>query len=92
MYVVLIAWGYVVLMMVVAEAAGPNGTLLGALATALLYGVLPMAILAYLMGSPARRARRRAAEQQSAALQPDGGGEAAAGTEPRPVTPVREEP
>ena len=37
MYLLVIAWGYVVLMMCLAEATSPNGTLLGAFFTLLLY-------------------------------------------------------
>ena len=62
MYIVAIAWMYVVVMMTVVEASSPNGTLLGALFTFVLYGVLPVAILVYLMGSPARKRKRRALE------------------------------
>jgi hypothetical protein len=62
MYVIVIAWAYVVLMMVAAEATAPNGTLLGAFFTALLYGVVPISIVVYLMRAPARRAKRRALE------------------------------
>lgn len=54
MYVIVIAWIYVVLMMSVAEATNTNGTVLGALVTFFLYGVGPAALLAYLMGTPAR--------------------------------------
>ena len=59
MYLVILAWGYVVLMMVLAEALSPNGTLLGAFFTLLLYGVGPMALVIYLMGTPLRRRHRR---------------------------------
>ena len=64
MYLVVIAWIYVVLMMSVAEATNSNGTLLGAIITFLLYGVGPAALVAYLMGTPARRKaiKRREAE------------------------------
>ena len=55
MYLVVIAWIYVVLMMSVAEATNTNGTLLGAIVTFFLYGVGPAALLAYLMGTPARK-------------------------------------
>jgi len=71
LYVVAIGWMYVVLMMTVAEALAPNGTLLGAALTLLFYGVLPLALVLYLLGTPARRRALRAAEQASAA-QPDG--------------------
>lgn len=86
MYLVAIAWIYVVLMMAAAEAASPRGTLLGAFFTLLLYGVLPLAILLYILGTPHRRRARRAAEASAAA--PDGGGEAAGGA----VAPIGKEP
>ena len=65
MYLVVIAWIYVVLMMSVAEATNTNGTLLGAIVTFFLYGVGPAALVAYLMGTPARKKaiqKREAAE------------------------------
>ncbi len=55
MYLVVIAWIYVVLMMSVAEATNSNGTLLGTIITFVLYGVGPVALVVYLMGTPARR-------------------------------------
>ncbi|HET8747385.1 MAG TPA: hypothetical protein VFM98_17430 [Ramlibacter sp.] len=90
MYLVVIAWTYVALMMAVAEANHPNGTLLGAVFTFLLYGVGPVALVIYLMGRPARRAARERREAAAAAAsgEPDGGGEAPAD----PVPPVRKEP
>ncbi|MDB5885156.1 MAG: hypothetical protein JWR74_1327 [Polaromonas sp.] len=54
MYLVVIAWMYVVLMMSAAEATSSNGTVLGALVTLLLYGVGPVILVVYLMGAPAR--------------------------------------
>ena len=54
MYLVAIAWIYVVLMMSVAEATNTTGTVLGALVTFVLYGVLPAALVVYLMGAPMR--------------------------------------
>jgi len=63
MYLVLIAWLYVTLMMAVAEATAPNGTLLGAIVTFVLYGLLPMGILGYILGTPGRKRLRRAQEQ-----------------------------
>ena len=55
MYLTAIAWIYVVLMMSVAEATSSNGTVLGALMTFLLYGALPLALVMYVMNTPARR-------------------------------------
>jgi hypothetical protein len=76
MYLVAIAWSYVALMMAAAEVLSPQGTLLGAFITLLLYGVLPLGLLLYILGTPGRRRRRRAAEASAPA---DAGGHAAAG-------------
>ena len=62
MYLVLIAWMYVALMMAVAEATSPVGTVLGAIVTFVLYGALPMAVVGYIMGSPARKRAIKAKE------------------------------
>jgi len=85
MHVVAIGWGYVVLMMVLAEALGPGGSVLGAFATLLLYGVLPMGIVLYIGGTRARARARRARELGD--LDPGGGGQPAGDA----VAPVREE-
>lgn len=62
MYLVPIAWMYVVLMMTIAEAVSSQGTLLGAFFTFVLYGLLPLGIVLYLMGTPTRRRARLAAQ------------------------------
>ena len=62
MYLIAIAWIYVVLMMSVAEAISSQGTVLGAVITFILYGVMPLSILMYIMGTPGRKRARRAAE------------------------------
>lgn len=72
MYLVLLAWLYVTLMMAVAEATSPVGSVLGAVITFLLYGVLPMAIVAYILGTPARRKAREAAQAKAASGDPAG--------------------
>ncbi len=84
MYLVAIAWMYVVVMMAIVEAGSPNGTLLGAVFTFVLYGALPLSIVVYLLRSPARKRARRAAEAAevldtptASAAQPDGGDHAA---------------
>ena len=79
MHIVPIAWMFVVLLMTVAEATSTQGTLLGAFFTFVLYGVIPLAIVMYLLGTPARwRARRRAEAAErpadSARGDPDGSG------------------
>ena len=93
MLLIAIAWIYVVLMVAVVEATSAQGTLLGAAFTLLLYGVLPLSIVAYLFFSPARRRARRAADaarlpQASDGVDPDQGGHATG----RAVAPKREEP
>ena len=68
MYLVTIGWLFVVVLMALAEATHPNGTVLGACFTFLLYGALPLWIVRYLMGTRGRRLARRAAEVHEAAL------------------------
>lgn len=85
MYLVAIAWMYVVLMMTIAEAMSSQGTVIGAVFTFLLYGALPLSIVLYVMGTPGRRKLRQRAEAQAeqlaqqtaASAAPDGGSEAA---------------
>ncbi len=67
MYLVLIAWMYVALMMAVAEATHSNGTLLGAVVTFLLYGLLPAGLLMYVLSTPARRRAKHLREMQETA-------------------------
>ena len=67
MYLVVIAWMYVVLMMSAAEAASSNGTVLGALVTLLLYGIGPVVLVVYLMGAPARNKAIKKREAQARA-------------------------
>ena len=101
MHLVVIAWLYVALMMAVAEATSPIGSVLGAVFTFFLYGLAPVALVIYLMGAPGRRQRireREAAEREAAVRahaqqgnpsdQPDAGGEAAADAA---IAPVRKE-
>lgn len=63
MYIVAIAWIYVVLMMSITETSVVAGVM-----TFALYGILPLTIILYLMAGPQRRRRRAAAAQQD--LQP----------------------
>lgn len=95
MYLVAIAWMYVVVMMTVVEATSANGTVLGALFTFLLYGALPLAVVMYILGSPARKRARRAAETppghavtlEASRHDPDGGHHPAGDT----IAPERKE-
>jgi hypothetical protein len=68
MYLVAIAWLYIAVMMAAAEATHPAGSVLGALFTLLLYGVLPVAIVVYIMGAPKRRKLIKAREAGEAEL------------------------
>ncbi len=60
LYIIAIGWLYVALMMSVAEATNTTGTVLGAIVTFVLYGLLPVALLMYILGTPARRRAHRA--------------------------------
>ena len=101
MYIVAIAWLYVALMMAVAEATSFNGTVLGAVVTFVLYGALPITLVVYVMGTPARRRAIKAKEQaewaasractataSASGLAPDTDGQSATDTIPA----VRKEP
>ena len=103
MYIVPIAWIYVALMMSVAEASNSNGTVLGGLITFILYGLLPVGLVLYIMGTPGRKrllrarevearaayaAQQAAANVQASGDAPDAGGQPSADT----VAPVRKEP
>ncbi len=66
MYIVAIAWAYVVLMMAITESSFVAGVL-----TFVCYGLAPMALFFWLAGTPQRRRSRKAAEQQLG--EPDGG-------------------
>lgn len=100
LHLVVIAWLYVAVMMAVAEATHANGSVLGAIVTFVLYGLLPMGIVGYILATPARRKARRAREAAEAAqaadpasaapdsVAPDQRGEAPADAA---VAPVRKE-
>ena len=105
MYLVVIAWFYVVLMAAVVEATSANGTVLGAVITFVLYGLLPLSIVVYILGTPGRKRaiyaramqERAAAAAQAespapASVAPDADGKAPAATPASTVAAVREEP
>jgi len=58
MHIVAIAWIYVALMMAITERS-----VVAAIMTFLLYGVLPLTIILYLMGTTRRRRQRARAEK-----------------------------
>lgn len=103
LHLVVIAWLYVALMMAVAEATHPNGTLLGAALSFVLYGLGPLALVIYLMNTTARRRamrdRERATDDQSALTdsdqalsQPDGSGHPPATAQGEVIPAMRKEP
>ena len=61
LHIVAIGWMFVVVMVSIAEALAPQGSVLGAALTFFGWGVLPLAIVLYLLGTPLRRRARRAA-------------------------------
>jgi Na+-transporting methylmalonyl-CoA/oxaloacetate decarboxylase gamma subunit len=101
MYLIVIAWLYVTLLMALAEAFSTQGSVLGAIITFVFYGLLPMALVVYLMGTPLRRKAIRRQEQQDrqaaassqadSAVQPDAGRHAAALPEAAAVPTVGKE-
>lgn len=94
MYLIVIAWTYVVLLMSLAEAFSPQGGLLGALFTFLLYGVLPLSILMYILSTPSRKralARKQDEMTATSIIQPDESSHAAGGTQDAGVAAVRKE-
>lgn len=95
MYILAIGWLYVALMAAVAEGTNPNGSLLGAIVTFACYGLMPVGLLIYLLGRPARRRRHEGqADGTSRSVDsaaPDAGRHAAGAAEPRGVAPMRKE-
>ena len=94
MYLIVIAWLYVTLLMGLAEAFSTQGTVLGAIITFLLYGVLPMSLVIYLGGTPLRRKERlRKAEQENPASErkPDTSSHSTGLPQSGAVSPVRKE-
>ena len=99
MHLIALAWMYVVAMAALAEAISPHGSVLGATLTLLGWGVLPLAVVLYIVGTPARKRARARTEAAPAAdeatpdggvprsASPDGGGHAAGAA----VAPKREE-
>ena len=88
MYLVAIAWMYVVLMMAVVEAFSSQGSVLGALITFVFYGVVPLSIVMYLMGTPGRRAARRKAEASGGPHDDDDGAVASTPTPTQLAAPA----
>ena len=106
MYLVAIGWLYVSVMMSVAEVMHPDGTILGGILTFFLYGLLPVTLVMYLMGTPLRRKSRLEREaredagaraagaaalaQATVSSEPDAGGHTTGAAQSPGITPVRE--
>lgn len=84
MYLVVIAWMYVVLMMSVAEATNTTGTVLGAIVTFIFYGLLPMGLVVYIMATPGRKRKIKAREAAELAASQQAAGEGSTGLEGSP--------
>ncbi len=94
MYILAIGWLYVALMASLAQAGSLNGSILGAVMTFLGYGLLPVGLLLYILGRPARRRREQqatAAAPDQPSETPDAGRHAPTAAEPGGVAPVRKE-
>lgn len=103
MYLIVIGWLYVTLLMALAEAFSSQGSVLGAIITFVFYGLLPMGLVVYLMGTPLRRKAIRktellareeavaAAARARSALEPDASGHAPTAPEADAVPAVRKE-
>ncbi len=62
MIIIAIAWMYVVILMALTQPS-----FLAGFATVIGYGLLPLSIVLYLVGTPGRRRRARVREQRAAA-------------------------
>jgi hypothetical protein len=102
MYLVVIAWLYVVLIAAVVEATSSIGTVLGAVITFVLYGLLPLSIVMYILGTPGRkralhaqamaeRAALAGAQPPDSSAAPDADGKASAAVQSGAVAAVRKE-
>ena len=87
MYIVAIAWIYVALMMSVAEATNTNGTVLGGIVTFILYGILPTAIIIYIMDAPRRKRVKLAREREASELVRSQNGNETQANTPKPSNP-----
>jgi hypothetical protein len=61
MYIVAIGWLFVVVCMAAAEAM--SSSIAGALVTLLIYGLLPLGLFLWLVGTPQRRRNREGTKQ-----------------------------
>jgi len=92
MYILALGWVYVALMMALAEATNANGSILGGIMTFVCYGLMPVGLLVYILGRPARRRRREQQAAQADSVAPDAGSHATGAAEPGGVAPMGKEP
>lgn len=92
MYIIPMAWLYVAMMMAVAEATHDNGTVLGGIITFFLYGLGPVLLVVYLMGSPARRKAIKASEMAALAKETNAAAVAASQPGDDVAKPISAEP
>jgi hypothetical protein len=71
-------------MMSVAEATNTNGTVLGGIVTFILYGILPTAIIIYIMDAPRRKRVRLALEREASDLATSQNGNETQAETPKP--------
>jgi membrane protein implicated in regulation of membrane protease activity len=64
MYIIAIAWLFVVVLMAAAEAMSTS--IVGGLLTLVFYGLLPLGIVLYLLGTPQRRRNQKKRAQEQA--------------------------
>ncbi|HTD03824.1 hypothetical protein [Undibacterium sp.] len=86
MYIVAIAWIYVVLMMSITESTVTAGIM-----TFLMYCVLPLTIILYLVRSPQRKKRRNAEMPAKSAAAQDEAAAPGAAANPAPKTEIQED-
>ena len=94
MYLVVIAWLYVVLMAALVDATSNVGTVLGGVVTFVLYGLLPLSIVMYILGTPGRKRALYAqamAERAVNSAAPDADSKAPTSAQNSAVAAVREE-
>lgn len=87
MYLVVIAWLYVTVMMALAEATSSTGSILGAIITFALYGLLPLSIVVYILGTPGRRRAIHAQEMAERAQEAAARAANTAASMPSSITP-----
>jgi len=87
LYVIVIAWLYVVVLMAASVATSPTGSVLAAIMTLFFYGLLPLALIVYLMTGKLRRKARSAAETSATSTSDSRQTEPGAVPPPEPSSP-----